>query len=486
VSEAPPPIVSPPLPFITKSQAVRSRFFDARPLVVGEIMKAREKRLLTHGPQGTGKTRVSLEKARAYCIKYPGIRCLLLRSVRKWLTRSALVTWEDKVVVDGELVPDRVQRENRSRYTFKNGSIVDVAGLDDPQSIFSTEYDLAVLIEANEVSQDTVEKLDARLRNNVGPYQQLLMDCNPQSPQHWLYKAMHTAIPDGRSGKTTWLRPIAMRHTDNPALYTHDGKKTAFGEVFLSRIDDLTGVRRLRLRDGLWVQSDGVVYDQWDEKRNVVKRFTPPVGWRRIWVIDFGYTNPFVWQLWVVDPDGRMFLYREIYLTGRIVEDHAKMILDNTADEPPPEAIICDHDAEDRKTLERHLGNRPTIAAIKAVSVGIDAVQSRMKPAGDGKPRFYIMENTLVHDPDESLVEAKKPTSTRAEIDLYIWKKNTDGTVAKDVPVKEHDHGCDGFRYVTAYLDHGPQRPTAESYPITEPDPELEKMFGGTGAPSWV
>jgi predicted transcriptional regulator len=40
--------------------------------------------------------------------------------------------------------------------------------------------------------------------------------------------------------------------------------------------------------------------------------------------VDFGYTNPFVMQWWAEDPDGRLYLYREIYRTRRLVEDHAK------------------------------------------------------------------------------------------------------------------------------------------------------------------
>ncbi|MFO0937850.1 MAG: hypothetical protein U0798_15205 [Gemmataceae bacterium] len=107
--------------------------------------------------------------------------------IRKWLTSTALVSWENKVVVkETELVPDRVKAENRTIYRFRNGSIVDVAGLDDPQRVMSSEYDFIYLQEAGVPNDD----LMGRLRNNVMPYQQLTMDCNPGSSRHWLKLAI--------------------------------------------------------------------------------------------------------------------------------------------------------------------------------------------------------------------------------------------------------------------------------------------------------
>ena len=49
-----------------------------------------------------------------------------------------------------------------------------------------------------------------------------------------------------------------------------------------------------------------------------------PRDWPRYLAIDFGYTNPFV-CLWAAkDTDGRLFIYRQIYKTKTLVEDHAE------------------------------------------------------------------------------------------------------------------------------------------------------------------
>lgn len=469
---------------ITRAEGERGRFLDVRRPIVSELLHSRENRILLHGPLSCGKTRIALEKIRFCCLKYPGSRWLLLGLVRKWLTKSALVTWEEKVIIKGDLIPDKVQRDRRNQYRFWNGSIIDVAGLDDPQSVLSTEYDGAMVIEANNVPRATIEILDGRLRYGRMPYQQLMMDCNPQSPRHWLYKAMHDIVKreDGTEGP--WLKGMAFRHTDNPALYNLDGSLTKYGKEYLARISQYTGVRLERYVKGRWVQAEGVVYDRWDETLNIVPRFKPPTDWRRIWSVDFGYTNPFVWQDWAVDHDGRGYLVREIYRTKLLVEDAAAMIK-QVASDCHPEAIVCDHDREDRMTLERHLGLR-TIPAMKEILNGIDAVSSRMKPAGDGKPRLFIMDQTLVHSPDEDLVEAKEPTSILGEIDEYVWAKSQDGLVTKDKPDDKRNHSMDAMRYFVKYLDGGSQPATEDSYSSPEPDREIDAMFGNTREPSWA
>jgi phage terminase large subunit len=168
--------------------------------------------------------------------------------------------------------------------------------------------------------------------------------------------------------------------------------------------------------------------------------------------VDFGYVNPFVWQAWAADPDGRLYRYMEIYRTQGLVEDHARAIAaEHDKRFPRPVVLICDHDAEDRATLERHLGIGTT-PAHKAVTAGIQAVQARLRPAGDKRPRLFLLDNAL-RDRDESLIDAKKPASTEEEIESYAWQKGADGRPLKEAPHKLDDHGMDAMRYLVAFVD---------------------------------
>src|SRR5581483_1099117 len=120
--------------------------------------------------------------------------------------------------------------------------------------------------------------------------------------------------------------------------------------------------------------------------------------------------------------------------------------------EPRPRAVICDHDAQGRATLEKHLG-MSTTKAHKTVSEGIQAFQARLKVAGDGLPRVGFMRDSVV-ERDPALVEAKKPTYTAEEIPGYVWAVRPGGQV-KEEPVKEMDDGCDTARYMVAERDLG-------------------------------
>src|SRR5258708_10143796 len=64
--------------------------------------------------------------------------------------------------------------------------------------------------------------------------------------------------------------------------------------------------------------------------------------------------------------------------------------------------------------------------AHKAVLEGIQAMAARLKPAGDGKPRFMVMRDSLV-ERDPELAQQKKPTCLEEEPDVYVWKVGPDG-----------------------------------------------------------
>ena len=60
-----------------------------------------------------------------------------------------------------------------------------------------------------------------------------------------------------------------------------DGTPTAAGVDYFAKLDALTGVRRLRLKDGIWASAEGVIYEDWDEAVHVIDRFPIPPTWRR-------------------------------------------------------------------------------------------------------------------------------------------------------------------------------------------------------------
>lgn len=433
---------------------------DAAPAVVRyeprgaalEVFKARNSELVIAGPAGTGKSLACLFRVHLAALHNPGIRCLIVRKTGVSLGSTTLVTYEKKVAADalarGIVSWFGGSPREAACYRYANGSAIVVGGLDKPEKIMSSEYDLVFADEATELTETDWESIATRLRNGVLSWQQQIAACNPAHPTHWLKQRCDKGL----------ARMLISRHRDNPAYMNADGTMTEAGRDYFAKLDNLTSVRRLRLRDGTWAAAEGLIYEAWDDSIHMVDPFKIPATWSRWGTVDFGYTNPFVYQDWREDPDGRLYLVNEVYMTRRLVEDHAQQIKElltypsGQPRGPQPRAIFADHDAEDRATLERKLG-LSTRPAAKTVSDGIQAVQSRLKVQPDGKPRLFIVRGALV-ERDPGLETASLPTCTAEEVTGYVWavKPGAAGGL-KEQPLKENDHGMDALRYMVAARD---------------------------------
>lgn len=403
------------------------------------------------GPAGTGKTRAILEKIHYCCMRYPGIRCLLVRKTRESLTESVLVTYEEHVVQADSPILEGAKRNFRQSYHYPNGSTIVVGGMDKTQKVMSTEYNIIGTFESTELSLEDFEKLTTRLgRDEKMPYSQIISDCNPGAPSHWLNK---------RAMKPKIMTRLLSRHEDNPVLFDEirqsDGTfryvATKLGAKYIAKLNRLSGHRLMRLRWGKWVAAEGVVYPEYDSQLHLINRFQIPASWRRIRVIDFGYTNPFVCQWWAISGDDDMYMYREIYHTRRLVSDHAKQILALSVGEKI-ETDISDHDAEDRATAD-NVG-LTTNPAHKPIKPGIEAVQERLRIQGPRKrPRLFILRDSVV-EVDPILIESGLPLCTEQEFDGYVYPEGVDGKPLKEEPVDKDNHGMDTLRYAVAYVDN--------------------------------
>jgi hypothetical protein len=415
-----------------------------RPLgAARRLFHCRAPEVLLSGPAGTGKSLACLWKLHYCCSLVPGLRCLAVRKTRVSLAESGLVTFEARVLPRGHPARQGPGRHNRQSYRYPNGSELAVGGLDKSSKIMSTEFDLVYVQEAIELTEGDWDDLSTRLRHGRLPFQQLLGDTNPSHPDHWLKRRCD-------AGRCVLLE---SRHEDNPTVTAE----------YLARLDALTGARLDRLRYGRWVKAEGVVYPGWDARVHLADAFPIPKEWPRYWSLDFGFTNPFVCQFWAVDPDGRLYLYREVYHTGRLVEDHARRVLAlcgarrgdwSRAREPRPRAAVADHDAEGRETFERHAGV-VTTPADKSVVAGIQDVAARLRVQPDGRPRLYVLRGAL-DERDAALAEAHKPCCTAEEFDGYVWDLRQNRKKG-EVPLDRDDHGQDALRYLVRHLDGKPR-----------------------------
>lgn len=405
----------------------------------------RVREVVLSGPSETGKTIAALKVLDSLARENDRATGVIVRKVRSDMAATVLTIFRQTFVESAGDIKT-FGGENVEFFEYPNGTRVWVAGMDRPGKVLSGALDFAYVNQAEELALEDWEYLSTRTTGRAGVLVPgvLFGDCNPGPPNHWIL----TRSKEG--GTTPPLRMLESRHEDNPRLFDDAGSITAAGIETMKTLDALTGVRKERLRWGRWVSAEGVVYEEFDPAIHLIDAM--PGGWerwRKIRSIDFGYTNPFSCSWWAIDGDGRMYRYRQMYMTQRTVSVHAQDIKAHSTGEAF-EATICDHDAEDRATLnENGIGNLP---ARKEISVGIERVKERLKKAGDGKPRIYFLRGALV-ERDEALASKRKPLCTEDEMLVYQYPKAADGKPLKEAPLDLDNHGCDEMRYAVMYVD---------------------------------
>jgi PBSX family phage terminase large subunit len=439
-----------PLPQFELRNEIRSAYFS------------QSEECLTSGPAGTGKSLAWLLYLYHICRKYAGARCLIVRKTRESLTESILVTWERDVL--GSTHPILTTRPNlrkvRQAYQFPNGSHIVVGGMDKPDKVLSSEWDIIYAPEATEFEIVDWETLGGRLRSGVVPFQRLIADCNPTTPHHWLYQRCLNGF--------TKLHPTT--HKDNPRYWDREKQEwTPAGKQYLARLERMTGTRRKRFLEGVWEAAEGLVYDfspalitDLPPGHVLPNDWVCPKEWKSLWSIDWGLSSPTSLSVWRIDPERRMYHSRHIYKPKQRADTLGKYVRERWLEpgvEPWPMAVICDvsprrgaeKDALDAKALfEAASGLSLQIADKADREKGIRLTQARFDKQADDLPRIFFKKNALDHERDQTLLNEGLPTDAISEISGYMW----DEKMINDEPIDYNDHFCDEMRYAVTYVEN--------------------------------
>lgn len=162
--------------------------------------------------------------------------------------------------------------------------------------------------------------------------------------------------------------------------------------------------------------------------------------------VDWGFTNPGIMQIWLTDYDDRLYLFRELYATRKIIDWWIERGVE-FRDMYGVREFVCDP-AEPAFIQQFNNAGLVAVPANNDVNAGIHAVQSRLRVQPDGKPRLFVIRSSRI-EMDIELKDAGKPTSTLEEIPGYVW----DSHHQKEKPIKVDDHGVDALRYMVMHLD---------------------------------
>jgi phage terminase large subunit len=392
-----------------------------------ELMREKGREVLLAGPAGTGKSRACLEKLNLVAMQVP-IRGAIVRKVRRTLTQAALVTFEEKVLPKPSGV--RFWTEDQE-YRYASGAVVAVCGLDDPEKIKSTEFDLIYVQEATELDQLDWELLVSRLRNGVLSYQQLMGDCNPTYPQHWL--KVRCDVGD--------CRLLESAHQDNPMLW-QAGEWTEFGREYMRTLDSLSGYQYRRLRRGEWCVAEGMYFEEWDPKVHVCEAFEVPEGWPRWMSVDYGFAVPFCALWYTRSPETRrIYVYREAYTSGLRDEQQAELI-ERLEGEERMALRVLDPSMFNARTEQR----RPSIAQVYGGMLRGELYAAQ----NNRKQGWAVVRRALAQDgrePRLQVMRGRAPNLCR-EIPAMVRDALDPEDVADVVSGhKVDDHGVDSLRY---------------------------------------
>lgn len=409
-----------------------------------EFWRYKGHEVLLEGAFETGKTVAALSKLHALLCKYPNARALMVRETYKSLVQSAIVTYEKKVLPfppeDPRSGVDKSGGDKPDFYNYPNGARLVCGGLDNPDKVLSAEYDYIYVNQAEEIDLDAWEKLVGRATGRAAnaPYPQVMADCNPSYPTHWILLR-----------KT--LKRFQQLHEHNPTLFDQaTGEITERGKVTMSILDSLTGVRYLRGRLGMWAAAEGVIYDNWDA-RNVTEdaEYNPALD--VFWAVDDGYVygggpgtasyHPRVVLFMQETGTGGVNVFDEYYATGELSETTlanalAKSNVEGGTPYKRPDRAYVDSSAAELKGRIWGM-DIMTVGATHPVTEGIKVLRDLICDA-NGVRLFRIHPRC---------------TNLNRELSSYRYDDASKvATIGEPKPLKVDDHGCDAARYGTYHL----------------------------------
>lgn len=176
---------------------------------------------------------------------------------------------------------------------------------------------------------------------------------------------------------------------------------------------------------------EGMIYPEFNEMQHV-RDFPYNPMWKNWLTIDFGFVDPFVCLDIMIDPEDRVWVWREYFVTTRTNQEHA-VVLKNR--EQPNgyhiDAVAADpRDPDGIATVSWGVG-AVTANAIDR-SAGYESVRRALKVREDGLPGL------IIHPRCSELIRQMK---------ILRYAMTREGHNSKQVQHDYDDHGPDALRY---------------------------------------
>lgn len=155
-----------------------------------EAFNSTDPEVILSGPAGCGKTFAILYKLQDLCFEFPDLRIAVVRKTRVSMNDSTLETFETEIYPRRYLIANDLDRKSRTQYDYPEGSEIHVFGMDSPDKLLGSRWDLIYVNECTELTEEEWGILRSRLLRHKAPFNQLIGDCNPakKGEEHWVWK----------------------------------------------------------------------------------------------------------------------------------------------------------------------------------------------------------------------------------------------------------------------------------------------------------
>jgi hypothetical protein len=404
-----------------------SKIFKPLPWQVAPWRDKSSVMLLT-GSAGGGKSHLALEKINGYCLKYPNTFALMARKVRVSMTSGSVLFFEDEVAVEktASILHGATHVPSKSRFEFANGSVlayIGIADKKDQQKLRSIGkrggVDIAFLEEATEFTESDFNAVRARMRGTAASWRQVILACNPDAPTHWIYRRL-------------------IINQEGSVYYSSDNDNPHNPLDYKETLATLTGVDKLRLADGQWVQASGLVYDTFSYEENVTAEADYRPDLEVLWLVDEGYSGEYDQKsgTYSANSHPRVILFCQQWPNGDLCV-FAESFAVRTRDEQQitealslpyavPEYAVVDKSAASLKGLLAMTFGIPTRNSPPRVEDSIKEMRRWVSPDKNGHRRLKLHPRCK---------------HTIQEFSLYRYREDGD-----EKPIKEYDHGLDALR----------------------------------------
>lgn len=243
----------------------------------------------------------------------------------------------------------------------------------------------------------------------------LWFNCNPEGPEHWFRKEWIL-----NPQKHNALR-LHFTMDDNPALSEETRKR--YYSMY-------SGIFYQRYILGLWVMSEGVIYDMFDQTENVYKETPVDMAWlsQRTICCDYGTTNPTVF-LDIYDHDGMVRVDREFRWDSR--QEHRQKTDKEYADD------LLQFMGKDSCAVIVDPSAASFIVELQSRGVYVVPAENEVLDGIRKTSTLFQTRRLLINERCAGLLD---------EIGTYIWDEKA-SLRGEERPVKERDHGPDALRY---------------------------------------